>query len=549
MSTSSAFAGFWQSPKLPDVQMALIPPEKLTAIEMKYMENMFLVMNGGKPGVQEDNRFKANAWHEGWSDFVYRAYLVNSQHLTDLAEAVEAEPKVKNRIRFATEQVISSLSPSNYLATNPEAISELISSNGASLTNGIMNLLSDLREGRISQTNTHAFEIGKNVATTEGAIVFQNRLFQLIQFKPTTSTVYEKPFLMVPPCINKYYILDLQADTSMVKYLLDQGFTVYMISWKNPDQSMTHVTWDDYVSEGVIEAIKVVVEISKQAQINILGFCVGGTLVGSALGVLASMDLHPISSLTLLTSFLDFSDTGVLDVFIDEAMVERMENTIGGAKEEFGLFSGVELANTFSFLRPNDLVWNYVVGNYLLGKVPPAFDLLYWNGDSTNLPGPFYSWYLRHMYLQNELKIPNQLKICGQPVDLSKINCPTYIYASREDHIVPWQTAYLSNALIQSPKRFVLGASGHIAGVINPPHKNKRNYWVSNQSSAKKLPTASEWFDSATMVPGSWWPDFTKWLAGFSGKKVTAKKVLGNDRYPVIESAPGSYVREKAVRV
>ncbi len=525
--------------------MALIPPEKLSEIEQKYATDIYQLLTGKPDKLIEDPRFQSQIWHEGLSSFIYQMYLINSQHLTALANAVEADIKIKHRIIFATEQVISSMAPTNFLATNPEAIQELINSNGQSFTNGLKNLFADLQLGKISQTDTSAFEIGKNIATTEGAIIYQNQLFQLIQYKPSTEMVYEKPLLMVPPCINKYYILDLQPQSSLVQYLLSQGFTVYMVSWKNPDQSMVQVTWDDYVGLGVIEAIRVCIEISKQAQINILGFCVGGTLVACALAILAAKDLHPIASLTLLTSFLDFSDTGMLDVFVDEAMVENRENTLGGKNGKFGLLSGTELANTFSFLRPNDLVWNYVVSNYLLGKSPPSFDLLFWNVDSTNLPGPMYSYYLRHMYLNNELKKPNCLTMCSTPVDLSKITCPSYIYASREDHIVPWKSAYNSTQILKGPKRFVLGASGHIAGVINPPHKKKRNYWTSN-----KLPKeAQDWYSAANLVDGSWWPDYVLWLASQSGKKFKAKTQLGSLKFKVIEPAPGSYVKEKAVKV
>lgn len=539
------FGGGFNSPKLSAMDMALIPPEKLSEIEQKYATDIYLLFTGKPDNSSEDPRFQSKIWHEGLSSFIYQMYLINSQHLTALANAVEADIKIKHRIIFATEQVISSMSPTNFLATNPEAIQELINSNGQSFTNGLKNLLADLQLGKISQTDTNAFEIGKNIATTEGAIIYQNQLFQLIQYKPSTEMVYEKPLLMVPPCINKYYILDLQPQSSLVQYLLNQGFTVYMVSWKNPDQSMVQVTWDDYVGLGVIEAIRVCIEISKQAQINILGFCVGGTLVACALAILAAKDLHPIASLTLLTSFLDFSDTGMLDVFVDEAMVENRENTLGGKNGNFGLLSGTELANTFSFLRPNDLVWNYVVSNYLLGKSPPSFDLLFWNVDSTNLPGPMYSYYLRHMYLNNELKKPNCLTMCSTPVDLSKITCPSYIYASREDHIVPWKSAYNSTQILKGPKRFVLGASGHIAGVINPPHKKKRNYWTSN-----KLPNeAQDWYSAANLVDGSWWPDYVHWLASQSGKKFNAKPQLGSMKFKVIEPAPGSYVKEKAVKV
>jgi polyhydroxyalkanoate synthase len=535
----------WSIPRLSPTDMTLIPPEQLAAIEKKYLADMLMVWSGKKPELEVDNRFKSNIWNEGWSEIVYQTYLVNSQHLKSLANAVEAEPKVKNKIIFATEQLISTLAPSNFLATNPEAINELIATRGQSLTNGLMHLLADMQQGKISQTTTDTFEVGVNLATTEGSVVFQNELFQLIQYKPLTASVFEKPILMVPPCINKFYILDLKPESSMVRFLVEEGFTVFMISWKNADESMSQVTWDDYVASGVIKAMQVCIEISKVPQINVLGFCVGGTILASALAVLANQGIHPAASLILLTSFLDFTDTGVLDVFIDETMVDMREKTIGGKTGNFGLLSGVELGNTFSFLRPNELVWNYVVSNYLLGKTPPTFDLLYWNSDSTNLPGPMFSWYLRHMYLNNELKDAGKLLICNQPVDLSKINCPSYIYASKEDHIVPWKSAFISTQILKGKNRFVLGASGHIAGVINPLKKNKRNYWV-NQIKTKNPDT---WINGAKSIEGSWWGDFRDWLTTQSGKQIKATTKLGNSNFKVIEPAPGSFVKEKASKI
>jgi polyhydroxyalkanoate synthase len=336
----------------------------------------------------------------------------------------------------------------------------------------------------------------------------------------------------------------LQPENSVVRYLVEQGHTVYLVSWKNPDPSMAGTTWDDYIGDGAINAIETVQAISGQKQINILGFCVGGTITTTALAVLAARDKHPAASLTLLTTLLDFSDTGILDVFVDETLVQLRENTIGGKNGgKCGMLRGVELANTFSFLRPNDLVWNYVVDSYLKGNSPPPFDLLYWNGDSTNLPGAMYVWYLRHMYLQNDLKVPGKLTICGEKIDLGKIKCPVYLYASREDHIVPWWSAYESTKLLKGAKvHFVLGASGHIAGVINPPAKKKRNYW----SNAKITPTADAWFAGAKEIPGSWWPDWAKWLAPLGGKLKAAPKTYGSTKYKAIEKAPGSYVKEKA---
>jgi polyhydroxyalkanoate synthase len=533
------------SPKLAPHHMAMVPPEKLAEIEKEYLEEVGKLWSNQEAVPFQDSRFKGLAWQDPISRFTANTYLVNARHLLKLADAVDADPKTQQRIRFATEQTVSAMSPSNFLATNPEALKQFMDTQGQSLTNGILNLLGDIRKGKVSQTDEAAFEVGKNMATSEGAIVFQNELFQLIQYKPLTAKVYERPFLMVPPCINKYYILDLQPENSVVRHLVSEGHTVFLVSWKNPDASMDHVTWDDYIGKGAIKAIEVTQAISKQEQINLLGFCVGGTIVSTALAVLAAKNEHPVASLTLLTALLDFEDTGILDVFIDEAMVQLREKTIGGDAGNFGLLSGVDLANTFSFLRPNDLVWNYVVDNYLKGNSPPPFDLLYWNGDSTNLPGPMYAWYLRHMYLQNELKIPGKLSVCGQKVDLGKIKCPVYIYASREDHIVPWWSAYASTKLLKGKLRFVLGASGHIAGVVNPPAKKKRNYWTNSQ-----LPLAAQdWFKGAKEVAGSWWPDFTKWLGTHGGKQISAPKNYGSTQYKVIEQAPGSYVKEKAAKI
>jgi polyhydroxyalkanoate synthase len=472
-------------------------------------------------------------------------YLLNSKHLMELAEAVETDPKSKQRILFSTLQMVDALSPSNFMATNPEVLEHIISSQGQSIQNGILNLLSDLKKGKVSQTDETAFEIGTNLATTEGAVVFRNNLFELIQYKPLTETVFERPFLMVPPCINKYYILDLQPDNSVVRYMVSQGHTVFLVSWKNPDKSMAKVTWDDYIGDGVIKAIEVTKEIGGLDQINLLGFCVGGTLVSNALAVLAARKQKPVASLTLLTTLLDFSDTGILDIFIDEDTVKLRENTIGGEQGQFGLMSGLDLGNTFSFLRPNDLVWNYVVENYLKGNSPPPFDLLYWNGDSTNLPGAMYCWYLRHTYLQNELVKPGKLKVCGQKVDLSSIDCPAYVYASHDDHIVPWHSGYRSTQILKGKNRFVLGASGHIAGVINPPAKNKRHYWVNPNLPAN----ADDWLAGAKDVRGSWWPDYTEWLAQFGGKQVKASSTFGSAKYKKGIAAPGKYVKEKADEV
>jgi polyhydroxyalkanoate synthase len=529
------------APSLAPHHMALIPPERLSEIQKEYFTEFAHLATNPEAIEVKDRRFSGKAWHSSWSKMIAATYLLNSKHLIALAKAVEADEKTKVKILFTTEQMIDALSPSNFIATNPEVLENIISTQGQSIQNGIVNLLGDLKKGKVSQTDESAFELGKNIATTEGQVVFRNDLFELIQYTPLTETVYERPYLMVPPCINKFYILDLQPDNSVVRYMVEQGHTVFLVSWKNPDATMSKVTWDDYVGDGVIKAIEVVKDIGGTDQINILGFCVGGTLTSTALAVLAARKKDYVASLTLLTTLLDFSDSGILDVFIDEGMVKLRESTIGGEGGHFGMMSGLDLGNTFSFLRPNDLVWNYVVENYLKGNSPPPFDLLYWNGDSTNLPGPMYCWYLRHTYLQNELIKPGKLTVCGEKVDLGKITVPAYIYASHDDHIVPWKSAYQSTQILKGKNRFVLGASGHIAGVINPPVKNKRHYFENN----KLAKTADEWLAQAKDIKGSWWPNYALWLEQFGGKKIQASKTFGNARYKKLEAAPGKYVKEK----
>jgi polyhydroxyalkanoate synthase subunit PhaC len=434
------------------------------------------------------------------------------------------------------------MSPANFLATNPEAHQKLIETKGESLTKGLANLLGDIQKGHISLSDEKAFEVGRNLATTEGQVVYENALFQLIQYAPLTKTVHERPLLMVPPCINKYYILDLQPENSLVRYAVEQGNTVFLVSWRNPDQSLANTTWDDYIEKGVINAINIACAIGKQDKLNVLGFCVGGTLLSTALAVLAARGEHPAAGITLLTTFLDFSDTGVLNVFVDEPQVQLREQTL----KKGGLMLGRDLASTFSSLRPNDLVWNYVQSNYLKGNEPPPFDLLYWNSDSTNLPGPMFCWYLRNTYLENSLKVPGKLTVAGEKVDLAKIDAPAFIYASREDHIVPWNSAYQSTRILNPKKpelnKFILGASGHIAGVINPAAKKKRSYWTN----AARPASHDEWFAGAEEHPGSWWGEWSEFLAAHGGKDVKARTKLGNAQYQPIEAAPGRYVKAKA---
>ncbi|WP_159911861.1 alpha/beta hydrolase [Pantoea sp. 18069] len=520
-------------------------PQKLQSLQQHYQRELTrLWSHASQPPVQapKDKRFAADSWRsQPGAALMAEVYLLNSQTLLDLADAVQADEKTCRRIRFAVEQWTAALSPSNCLAFNPEAQQKLIASQGASLAKGISNLLHDMQQGHLSMTDESRFEVGRNMATTEGAVVFENELFQLIEYKPLTDKVSERPLLMVPPCINKYYILDLQPESSLIRYAVAQGQRTFVVSWRNPDDSLAKASWDDYIDGAVLTAIERVREISGAEQINTLGFCVGGTMLTAALGVLAARGEKPVASATLLTTLLDFSDTGILDIFIDEPMVRYREWQLG----QGGLLKGQELASTFSFLRPNDLVWNYVVGNYLQGETPPPFDLLYWNSDSTNLPGPYYAWYLRNLYLENKLVQPRALTVCGQPLDLSQLDIPVYIYGSREDHIVPINAAYASTRHLPGAKRFVMGASGHIAGVINPPAKNKRSHWIRDDD---QLPEShAEWLGGASERPGSWWGDWAQWLARQGGKQVAAPKRYGRGKaFAQIEPAPGRYVRQKA---
>ena len=484
-----------------------------------------------------DKRFAGHAWRDSaYHDYLRQAYLLNSRFLKDLVETAELEAPAKDKLRFYTRQLIDAMSPANFAATNPEALQLALETDGESLHAGIRHLIEDVEQGRVSMTDESAFEVGRNLAVTPGEVVFENALIQLIQYQPTTAKVRKLPLLMVPPCINKFYILDLQPENSFVRYAVEQGNTVFMVSWRNiTEDQLGGITWDDYITDGVLQAIEVVRTIGKSDKINALGFCVGGTLLASALAVLRARGEDRVASVSLLATMLDFTYPGDIGVFIDEASMAAREAAIGKG----GVFSGKDLAFVFSALRANDLVWSYVVNNYLKGKSPDAFDILYWNADSTNLPGPMYCWYVRHMYLENKLREPGKLSMCGVPVDLGAIGLATYILATREDHIVPWKTAYLSTRHLKGDTRFVLGASGHVAGVINPPAKRRRSYW-----SGDRLPAgADEWLAGAEETRGSWWPDWNAWLDRFSGGERVAPKKLGNAKYKPIEPAPGRYVK------
>jgi polyhydroxyalkanoate synthase subunit PhaC len=527
-----------------------IAPAKLEEIRNDYLQKaakLWQDFMSAKTPELKDKRFSAAEWTSNpISAFSAASYLLNAEFMMALAESVDASARDKQKIRFAVQQMVDAMSPANFLATNPEAQKQLIETKGESLSKGLANMLNDMQKGRISQSDETAFEVGRNVATTAGQVVFENALFQLIQYTPVTEKVRAVPLLMIPPCINKFYILDLQPENSLVRYVVEQGNTVFMVSWRNPDKSLGQVTWDDYVEQGAIQAIDVARAISGQGKLHVFGFCVGGTIAATALAVLAARGQQPAASVSLLTTLLDFSDAGVLEVFVDQAQVALREQQLAHG----GLMPGRDLATTFSSLRPNDLVWNYVQQNYLKGKEPPAFDLLYWNADSTNLPGPMFCWYLRNTYLENKLREPGELKVSGEMVDLGAIDAPVFIYGSREDHIVPWEAAFASMSLLnpKNPKanKFVLGASGHIAGVINPASKNKRSYWSNDKNGKTRPKTAAEWLGGATEHKGSWWPEWNAFLAQHGGELVAPPSVAGNEQYKAVEPAPGRYVKVRA---
>jgi len=494
--------------------------------------------DAAKPAPPKDRRFGAPEWQEPYFSYLAHSYLLSARWLEEIITGAPLDPRARHKLSFYTRQMIDALSPANFPWTNPEAIKLAAATEGDSINRGLKNLAADIDRGLVSMTDHSAFEVGRNLAITPGAVVYENDFMQLLQYRPLTDTVHERPLVMVPPCINKYYILDLQPDNSYVRHALESGHTVFMVSWRNMPVEMGKASWDDYLEHGVMRALSVARDICGTEQVNALGFCVGGTLLASTLAVLRARGENPVASVTFLTTMLDFSDTGELSVFIDDAYVAAREAEFAAG----GVLRGRELALTFASLRANDLIWPYVVNNYLKGHTPPPFDLLYWNSDSTNLPGTMYAWYVRNTYHENKLRIPGKLTMCGVPVDLGRIDMPAYVMAAREDHIVPWRTAYATTGLISGPVQFVLAASGHIAGVINPPARMKRNYWLN----AAATPEADEWMAGAASQPGSWWPHWSAWLAGHAGAQIPARLEPGSPEHPAIEPAPGRYVKDKS---
>jgi polyhydroxyalkanoate synthase subunit PhaC len=521
---------------------------RVQALQAEYLEKQRQLWAGLAGGDAEpatrpdggDRRFAAQAWRDDpFYSYLKQSYLLGAEFLERLVEEAALEGQAKERLRFAVRQWLDAASPANFAATNPEAMRRIRETRGESLARGIANLVGDAARGRIRQSDESAFEVGRNLAVTPGTVIHENELMQLIQYAPQTSVVGKRPLVVVPPCINKFYILDLQPENSFVRYAVGEGHTVFMVSWRNPGPAQGQYGWDDYLELGVLEALRAARDIAKAERVNALGFCVGGTLLGAALGVLAAKGEDLVESATYLASMLDFSDTGQIGLFVDEASVAAREAALGRG----GLLPAVELSTVFSALRANDLIWPYVVNNYLLGGTPPAFDLLYWNADGTNLPGPMYCWYLRNTYLENKLRAPGALRCLGVPLDLGQVDRPSFIVATREDHIVPWRTAYRSLEVLGGDKTFVLGASGHVAGIVNPPAKTRRSYW----SGGTQAQDADAWLASAAQTPGSWWPQWAAWLAPNKGGNRKAPARAGNARYRPIEPAPGRYVKQRAI--
>ncbi len=492
-----------------------------------------------EPG-QGDRRFKHDHWEDHpFFDFVKQSYLLAADHTHSVVRDVEGlDDQTKKKVDFYTRAFIDAMAPSNFAATNPEVLERTVETGGQNLLQGLSNLLDDLKRGRgrldIKMTDYDAFEVGVNLATTPGKVIYQNELMQLIQYEPATEQVHSRPLLLVPAWINKYYIMDLSEEKSLVRWLVSQGHTVFIISWRNPDERLADRGFEDYMLEGPVAALDVVRAVTGSEEVNLVGYCLGGTLSACTLAWLAARGDHRVRAASFLTCMLDFEYPGELEVFLDEEQISALERRMG----DKGYLEGRYMASTFNMLRANDLVWSFFVHNYLKGDEPFPFDLLYWNSDSTNMPAKMHSFYLRNMYQRNLLKEPGGIELAGEPIDLGRIDIPAYFMSAREDHIAPWQSTIRGPRLLAGPTRYVLGGSGHIAGVINPPHKNKYGYWTNTAKTVDQ----DEWLAGAEAHEGSWWNDWGQWLAEHGGELVPARPV-GSERYQPIEEAPGSYVR------
>jgi polyhydroxyalkanoate synthase len=487
----------------------------------------------------EDRRFRHEAWEQHpIFKHIRDTYLLASKWMRTIVSETEGlDANTARKVEFFTDRYLDALSPTNFAATNPAVIERLIESKGASLVHGLKNMLEDIEEGegqlKIRMTDTSAFTLGENIAALPGKVVFENRMFQLIQYEPATPSVFKKPLLVVPPWINKYYVLDLQPKNSYLKWLVDQGHTVFVMSWVNPDESYRETGFEEYVKDGVLAALNAVTEATGENQINAIGYCLGGTLLATTLAYMAARDDKRIVSATFMASMLDFEEPGDLGVFIGEEEISSLEQKM----EERGYLDGGEMAGTFNMLRGNDLIWSFFINNYLMGNDARPFDLLYWNSDSTRMPAKMHSWYLRNMYMKNLLKEHGALNIDGVPIDLKNVTIPVCFVSTLEDHIAPWKSTYAGASLFGGSTRFILGGSGHIAGIVNPPEANKYDYRVTSRPPVDP----EKWLEKAEVFDGSWWPAWQKWVKGKSGKQVDVRKP-GDGALDIIEDAPGTYV-------
>ncbi len=493
-----------------------------------------------------DRRFRHEGWDQPSFNMIKQSYLLLSQHMLRLVKETEGlDEKTAQRAEFFTHLFLNALSPTNFATTNPAVLEKVIETRGMSLLHGMKNMIDDLERGegklQISMTDYSAFELGKNVATTPGKVVYENRMFQLIQYTPTTEKVNKTPLLIVPPWINKFYILDLQEKNSLIHWLVEQGHSVFVISWVNPDESYKEVGFTEYMKEGVLTAIDQIEQATGEKDINAIGYCIGGTLLATTLAYMAAHDDNRIKSATFFTSMIDFSEPGELGMFIDEQQLASLEEKM----DQEGYLDGGKMSGTFNLLRSNDLIWSFYINNYLMGNDPRAFDLLYWNSDSTRMPAAMHKWYLRNLYLHNNLVKPGTLEIDGTPIDLTKIKTPALFISTVEDHIAPWKSTWMGAQNFSGPVKFILGGSGHIAGIVNPPAANKYGY---KMTTAKLPKDAQAWADKAKQNEGSWWPAWDKWVSKYSGEQIDARQP-GDHQLKVIEDAPGRYVKTKIVNI
>ncbi len=499
-----------------------------------------------KPVIEadpKDKRFKDESWKESEVfDFIKQSYLLSARFVQDVVGHVDGlEPKTAKKVDFYARQFVDAMSPSNFLLTNPEVLRKTAETGGENLLRGLNNLLSDLERGRgklsIKMTDADAFDLGENIGVSPGQVVFQNHVMQLIQYAPSTPNALKRPLLITPPWINKFYILDLRPRNSFVRWAVSQGHTVFMISWVNPDERLSELAFDDYLTDGILAALDAIEQATGEREINAIGYCLGGTLLATTLAYMAARGDDRVKTATFFVTMMDFQEAGELGVFIDEEQLRALEEKM----EKRGYLEGSEMATTFNMLRANDLIWSFVVNNYLMGNDAFPFDLLYWNSDSTRMPAAMHSFYLRRMYQQNLLREPGGISLAGQEIDLGRIKVPAYFLSTREDHIAPWKSTFRGTHLLGGENRFTLAASGHIAGVVNPPEGGKYSFWTND----KPAPDAETWLASATEIAGSWWPDWQRWILAHD-KTETHAREPGDGKLVPLEPAPGSYVKVKS---